>query len=109
MKLQKRIALTALFVAVVLWVLSNRQSLADYIPQSSTIKINDIVEVTLMCDQMVRMKDVTIVEGRKRQDTAMLCGPDTNPECLPYYVQWRVLTELNYLLEEAISGNCSSA
>ncbi len=108
MKLQKRIALTALFVAVVLWVLSNRQSSADYLPQS-TIKLNGIIEVTLMCDQMVRMKDVTIVEGRKRQDAAMLCGSDTTAECLPYYVQWRVLSELNYLLEEAISSNCSSA
>ena len=106
MKLQKRIALVAIFVAIGLWALLNRPSSADFTPVS-TIKLDGVVEVILMCDQMVRIKDITILEGRQRQDDSILCGASDNAECLPYYMQWRVLLELNSLLDEEISQNCA--
>jgi len=98
--------LVAVFVAIVIWALANRPSSAEVTPVAA-IKINGIPQTYLMCDQMVSMKDTTIIEGRQRQDEAQACGANKNPECLPYYVQWRVLSELNGLLDDAIKENCS--
>ena len=104
-----KLAGIALAIAGALWFTINVKN-AESRPISPDygIQMDDgsVVRVPLMCDQMEEMLVITKDEGLKRQMNALACGTDRQPECLPYFVQWKVLGDLNNWLERLIEENC---
>ena len=109
MKIQKRIALVSIFVAIVLWALSKNESSAEYIPMPQyeiTDPYGSPQVVPLGCDEMVEMKELAMKEGKLREADSFRCGTYRVGKCLPYYLQDAVLHELDIYLKETIRDNC---
>ena len=106
-----KLAGIALVIAGALWFtinVKNAESRPLAAEPSYGIEMDDgtVHRVPLMCHQMEEMLALTKDEGLKRQMNAMACGTDRQPKCLPYYVQWKVLGDLNNWLKMLIAENC---
>ena len=105
-----KLFLLALLAATVLSVLIRTSTAypADKTPKITIVRPDGHSEtILLLCDEMNDMIETTKREGLLRQAAAESCGEDTDPRCMPYYIQYRVVSDFYLWLKLQISRNCA--